>query len=364
MDARLTARAFLPVLVASLGIAGTTREAAAQSDRIFIPANTVVHAELDQSLSSRNARVGQRVAARIDPADRSGFPEGTRFEGTITQVQRSNNNRPGIIDMEFQRAWLPDGQRVSIDGTLASLGDDDVQRTSDGRIVARRQSGDSFDWKWVGYGAGAGAILGGILGDDDWLKGALLGGLGGAIYSYLNRDRDRNFRDVSLDRGADFGIRLDNRVAFNDRNNYRYVARNTLNGRFENDQVLGEREELRSDTEVRLDGRIVRFGDAQPLRMNGQLYVPLRPIADAAEWRYVHRRGDLNFTLNTPDGPVRGYAGEDSVVVRGDRTQRLTSTPISINGEIYVPTEYLSRTAGMRVDWDRTGNRLTLDTYR
>lgn len=362
MDARLIARAFVPVLIASLGMVGAP-DAAAQSERIYIPSNTVIHAELDQSLSSRTARVGQRVAARIDPADRSGFPEGTRFEGTITQVQRSNDNRPGIIDMEFQRAWLPDGQRVSIDGTLASLADDDVQRTSDGRIVARSKSGDSFDWKWVGYGAGAGAILGGILGDD-WLKGALLGGLGGAIYAYINRDRERDFRDVSLERGADFGIRLDNRVAFVDRNNYRYVARNTVNDRFDNDQVLGEREELRNETEVRLDGRIVRFDNTQPLRMNGQLYVPLRPIAEAADWRYIHRRGDLNFTLNTPNGPVRGYAGEDSVVVRGDRTQRLTSTPVSINGEIYVPTEYLSRTAGLRVDWDRTGNRLTLDTYR
>ena len=78
-----------------------------------------------------------------------------------------------------------------------------------------------FDWKWVGYGAGGGAVLGTIFGGN-LLRGALLGGLGGAVYSYLNRDKNREFKDVELSRGTEFGIRLDNRVAFADRTDYEY----------------------------------------------------------------------------------------------------------------------------------------------
>ena len=64
-------------------------------------------------------------------------------------------------------------------------------------------------------------ILGGILGDDDWLKGALLGGVGGAIYSYIrgqggNKDTAASkYHDVVLQKGAKFGIELNDRVALN-----------------------------------------------------------------------------------------------------------------------------------------------------
>ena len=50
----------------------------------------------------------------------------------------------------------------------------------------------------------------------------MLGGLGGAVYSYLNRDKRREFRDVELARGTEFGVNLQQRVAFAERSDYRY----------------------------------------------------------------------------------------------------------------------------------------------
>ena len=191
------------------------------SDReITVPARTVVQVTLDQRLTSRRANVGDRFTATLDPADRSEFPDGTKFEGRITEAQNSNPNRPGIIDAAFDRAILPNGDTVRISGNLAGLDKDSVRRTRDGRLESKDRGAEKFDWKWVGYGAGAGLILGGILGDDDWLKGALLGGVGGAIYSYVRgqsgrRDTasNREYKEVVLQKGAKFGIELNDRVA-------------------------------------------------------------------------------------------------------------------------------------------------------
>jgi hypothetical protein len=188
-----------------------------------IPARTVVQATLDERLTSRRAQVGDRFTATLDPADNSKFPEGTKFEGRITEAQTSSATQPGILDAAFDRAVLPNGDTLRISGNLAGLDRNSVRKTGDGRLESKDKGRDKFDWKWVGYGAGAGLILGGILGDDDWLKGALLGGVGGAIYSYVrgqggnrdtasNRDRDK-YHEVVLQKGAKFGIELNDRVA-------------------------------------------------------------------------------------------------------------------------------------------------------
>lgn len=186
-------------------------------NRVVVPAQTVIRAQLVESLSSESSRVGDRFTATVDRNDRSRFPAGTRFEGRVTEVRAATKNEPGILDVAFDRAILPDGTSVNISGSLASLDNNSVRQAADGRLVARRQGTNSFDWKWVGYGAGAGAILGGILGDDDWLKGALLGGIGGAIYGYINRGRNQEYPNVNLGEGAEFGILLNQRVTFNDR---------------------------------------------------------------------------------------------------------------------------------------------------
>lgn len=329
----------------------STIEASAQRSRLVIPANTIVRLELGEEVSSRTARQGERITASLDENDRSGFPTGTRFEGVVTEVRRATDDRPALLDMEFRRAMLPDGSVERIRGELASLSGDNARTTEDGRLESRRREG-GFDWKWVGIGAGGGAVLGEILGDD-FLKGALLGGLGGAIYAYLNRDRDGDYRDVQLNRGTEFGIRLEREVAFNFRPDYRFANR---------EQVLGTRDEFRVDGAiVRLDGRTLRFDESRPRRINGDVYVPLRPIAQAAGWNLRHFPGADSFVLTTLEGEVRGSVGDLSVR-RNGRTYPLGAAPMRIDGEVYVPLEYLSRIGNVRVDWDAQERQLDLRT--
>jgi copper amine oxidase-like protein len=368
MQARLTARALVPVLLGALSLVGV-REATAQRERVLIPENTVVHVQLDDRLSSRTAAEGDRFTAILAPEDRSGFPEGTRFEGVVTEVERAAKGRPGVLDMEFRRAVLPDGRTVSIYGDLASLSDDDLRRTSDGRYETRRRGDDKekFDLKWVGYGAGAGAVLATIFGGN-FLKGALLGGLGGAVYGYLNRDR-ATYREVDLTRGTEFGIRIADRVAFDDRASYRYGSRDARlddpdRRDLRDERVLGRREEFRyGNTVVFLDGRRVELGESRPINLNGVLYVPLLPIADAANMRVVHRLGEDSFVLHTRGGPVEAITGETRIRMRNGRDEELEAAAVSIDGEIYVPTEYLSRVADLDVNWNRRDLRLDLETF-
>lgn len=356
--------AAVPLLALLAGVIGASGAMAQRGGTETVPENTVVKVRLEQRVSSRDARVGDRVTAVVTDDDRSGFPAQTRVEGRITEVQRAGDDRPGILNMEFNRVVLPGGQAVRIKGQLASLAEEDIRETEDGRIVSRRSGGgDRFDLKWVGYGAGAGAVLATIFGEN-FLQGALLGGLGGAIYGYLNRDRDRgSFREVTLDEGTTFGVRLNERVTFRDRDDYRYGFRP---GR-DVERVAGTRQSYRYGTPtVRYNGREIRFKDAQPMLLNGTVYVPLRPVAEEAGMQFTHRRGEDNFVLRTQDGPIRGTVGE--VEVRGRRTQGADETtidsPISINGEVYVPVSFLSRIAELNATWNRQDLRLDLQSNR
>ncbi|HEU4754158.1 MAG TPA: stalk domain-containing protein [Armatimonadota bacterium] len=361
MNSRTAGRFALPALLTLFGVLAAG--GAAAQTRGVVPADTVIRAKLDESVSSRNARIGDHVTASVTADDRSGFPDGTRFEGTITEVERASKDEPGVLDMRFRNAILPDGRRVAIDGRLASLSDDDVRRTSDGRLESRRRGGGGgkFDAKWVGYGAAGGAVLATIFGGG-FLKGALLGGLGGAVYGYLNRDkndggRDR-YRDVELSRGTEFGIRMNDRVAFDSRGNYRY---NDRPGRV-SDRVAGSREAYRfGTTTVRVNGRAVDFpADLRPMMVNGTLYVPLRPVAEAANLRFNHEVGDESFTFGSRRD-ARYSVGEFGFDRQGAE-EDTGLAPIAINGEIYAPTEWLSRAGDMDVNWNRRGMRLDLDT--
>src|SRR5687767_14693920 len=115
------------LLLAALAIGGA-RGAVAQRQRVTIPEDTVVRARLDQKLSTKDAAVGQRFRASLAAEDRSGLPEGTRFEGVITEVNRPTKEEPAALNMEFRRAILPDGRTVAFQGGLGSLSEEDVRR--------------------------------------------------------------------------------------------------------------------------------------------------------------------------------------------------------------------------------------------
>jgi len=343
----------------------------------------------------------------LSDEDRSGFPLGTRFQGVVTEVKRHSKDQPGVLAWDVRNAYLPDGQRVSVVGSLASLAEDDVRRTEDGRLESRKSGGKKPDWKWAGYGAAGGAVLSQVFGGN-LLKGLLIGGAGGAIYSYLNQKGGKgSFREVELPRGTEFGMRLDNRVAFNDRSGYRYfeqtagyrgterqtdryddrvgsdryndratdrysdrtdrysdrtdrvrdrVTSRTGDDRYADDRYTDDRY-FRSD--VMVNGRTARY--AQPRQLNGRPYFPLSAIADAANMRLDWRRGERSFSFDTRDGRVEGRVGDPDVYRDGRRLQTLRDEPRLEGNELFVSREFL-REVGMDARWNDTSGRWEIET--
>lgn len=211
--------------LAAVGLAGAANAAPATQVR-YVPSNTVVRARLEDDLSTKTARVGDHFSAKLGNKDYSGLPEGTRFQGVVTDVERPDKKHPGVLDVKIQKAVLPNGTVVPMTGTLASLDDKDVERGSDGRLESRHaKKGGKFETKWVGYGAAGGAVLSTVFGGN-FLKGALLGAAGGAVYSYLNKGKGGHgkYRDVELSSGTKFGIRLNNQLAFRTNPSYHYAV--------------------------------------------------------------------------------------------------------------------------------------------
>lgn len=218
------------VALAAVGFAGSSPARAQppaaahpQATR-YVPVDTVVRARLEDRLSTRSATRGQHFTATVDDNDRSGFPEGTRLEGVVTEVEHPTKEHPGALNVQFRRAILPGGRAVAITGELASLDEKDVKETKDGRLVSTHRGNGKMQTKWLGYGAAGGAVLSTIFGGG-FLKGALLGALGGGAYAYVNKDKGHErYREVDLDPDTRFGVRITHQVAFANVPSYQYPS--------------------------------------------------------------------------------------------------------------------------------------------
>jgi hypothetical protein len=193
--------------VALCGCLAACAGAYGQATRTVISAGTVVKVKSLDGLSSKDARAGDRVRVQVADDDRSGLPPGTVLVGRITKVQQATRSQPGTIDMDFRVAEL--GKRwIGISGDPYSLHENDVEKTASGRLVAKSRSNNRM--KFIGYGAAGGVLLGRLLGTSA-LKGALLGAAAGYLYDRSQGDKSQ-YHDVALDKGAEFGVRLNRGV--------------------------------------------------------------------------------------------------------------------------------------------------------
>ena len=181
---------------------------------ITIPAGAVIPVTLDSTLSSKEARVGDTFSATVKSENigDSEFPTGTKLFGRITEVQPLANDNPGVLGLEFTAAQLPDNSRVPLRGDLISLDDDSVIQTG-GRIMAKNSDGSKDKTKIIGIGAGAGFILGKVLGENSIIT-AILGAAGGYLYS-KNRDKGKE-QEAIVNQGSTLGVKLSQSVSYDD----------------------------------------------------------------------------------------------------------------------------------------------------
>ena len=187
--------------------------------QISIPSGAVVPVTLNTALSSATARVGQTFTATVDSQKLgdSEFPAGTTLVGQVTEARPLKGNDPGVLDFDFTTAVLPTGERIALRGDLTTLDEKSVQ-TENGRIMAKAGSNGGDKLKVIGIGTAAGFVIGRVLKKDGILP-SLLGALGGYLYSANKGDKPG---EAMVAQGSRIGVRLDQRVAYNDDNYYGY----------------------------------------------------------------------------------------------------------------------------------------------
>jgi len=189
-----------------------------------VPSGAVIPIALDRALSSSSARVGDIVTAT--PISRvagdSEFPPGTRIGGVVSQADPASGTAPGVLDIDFQSALLPDGTDVPLRGFISSLDEGSVQ-TRGGHIIAR--AGRKVNsLTAVGIGGGIGFVLGRLL-RTRTLVPTILGAAGGYLYA---RSNNRFAEDARIAAGTTLGVRLEGDVLFPDTSDYASVRLNFL----------------------------------------------------------------------------------------------------------------------------------------
>lgn len=158
---------YVPDPIATVQAPAPAVNAEPEFDELTVERHSVIGIRLDYAVSSRTARVEDRITATVSRnvtvEGRVAIPEGARLEGTISGVDRGGKfrERPRL-SLQFDTMILTDGTRMSIKTDA---------------IVREGDSPSADAAVKVGAGTAAGAILGSVLGGK---KGAVLGGVTGA----------------------------------------------------------------------------------------------------------------------------------------------------------------------------------------
>jgi hypothetical protein len=178
-----------------------------------VDAGTRLHARINETLSSKTARVGDRFTATVTDAVYSSngvlvIPSSSTVVGRVDSVRpAAKGGKPGSIDVSFVQLRTPNGTTRAINGTLTDLNSDDAKSDAEGTA-----SGDRMKHRkliFIGGGGAGGAVLGGAIGGG---KGALIGAILGAGGGFA-ADRFTKGEEAEVRSGTEFGIYLNQRIS-------------------------------------------------------------------------------------------------------------------------------------------------------
>jgi hypothetical protein len=145
---------------------------------VMVPVGTNLKVRLNDTLSSKEARVGDKFAVTVlDPVK---YNEAT-VRGHISSIQRSGKvTGRTTMNLAFSSIELSNGKKGTLHGYVARVyGSDSGQADSEGGVQSKSRGKQAV--KRGGIGAAAGAIIGGIAGGGKGAAiGLIIGGAGGA----------------------------------------------------------------------------------------------------------------------------------------------------------------------------------------
>ena len=146
--------------------------------RAVVPVGTNLKVRLEDTLSSKNSRVGDRFTATV--IDPSRFDEGT-VTGHISSIRKSGKIKGRTsMNLAFDSIRLRDGRSGTLHGYVTRVyGEGSGRADNEGGVESGSRTKQTV--KRGAIGAGAGAILGAIVGGGKGAAiGLLIGGAGGA----------------------------------------------------------------------------------------------------------------------------------------------------------------------------------------
>ena len=215
-NTRMTRALRLAALVAIACSAPQFAHAEPRARGVALNAGTVIAVRIDKALSSNVSLKGDKFTATVKEntgsADPYGLPSGTQIEGIVRFARPKKDKNPGVLDLAFQRLILPDGRSYSLKGSLIGLDNKSVTRDKQGRLTAKK--GHRTDrLTFVGYGAGAGLLVGLLTDKKNTLRDTAIGAGLGYLYGALEKDKSK-VNDVKLKEGTQVGVRLDSRLTY------------------------------------------------------------------------------------------------------------------------------------------------------
>jgi hypothetical protein len=144
----------------------------------LVPVGTDLKVRINETLSSKESRVGDRFTATV--IDPSRFDE-ARVNGHISSIQKSGKVKGRTsMNLAFDSVQLRDGRKGTLHGYVTRIyGDDAGKADNEGGIESGSRTNQTI--KRTGIGAGVGAIIGGIAGGGKGAAiGLIVGGAGGA----------------------------------------------------------------------------------------------------------------------------------------------------------------------------------------
>jgi len=185
-------RLIIPAFVAAL--AACVAAAAADSG-VTLYAGAQLNATMDQSLSSKTAKVGDTFTMSVVPPYPSGNTlfAGSQIQGVVTSVQRAGQGTKPQIGMQLQYLRLSDGTVANISGTVTSA----QQKSSAANSVGK-----------TALGALGGMLIGNAIGQTLFHTGGggAVGFIGGALLGANNKE------DVTIPQGSTVTMQLNEDV--------------------------------------------------------------------------------------------------------------------------------------------------------
>lgn len=188
---------------------------------VFIPQGMNLPVQMNASLSSGTARVGDRIEARIAEDVNLGntsIPAGSTVIGTVTEASTGKRlAKSGLLGMKFTTLRTPDGAQIPITAHISGRvgGYDDVGSDASDILKGETTSSrvkNALLQSAVGAGGGAllGTAVGGIAGGGRGAgRGAWAGLAIGAGVGAANSLLIRKGKDVNVAQGTALTLQLD-----------------------------------------------------------------------------------------------------------------------------------------------------------